>query len=115
MANRYCFALDLKDDNQLIEDYKKYHARGAVWPEVIDSIKSVGITGMEIFLVGNRLFMIMDVDETFSFDKKRKADLENPKVQEWETLMSHFQQELPWADAGQKWELMGKIFDIKEH
>jgi L-rhamnose mutarotase len=115
MTQRYCFALDLKDDNQLIEDYKKYHARGGVWPEVIDSIRSVGITGMEIFLVGNRLFMIMDVNESFSFDKKMQADIQNPKVQEWETLMSTFQQELPWAAKGHKWELMGKIFDLKKH
>lgn len=114
MVNRYCFALDLKEDNKLIEEYKRYHGKGAVWPEVTEAIKEVGIIEMQIYLLGNRLFMIMEVNDSFSFDKKSKADLENPKVQEWEALMSTFQQELPWANRGQKWELMGKVFDLNE-
>ncbi|MBU2882464.1 L-rhamnose mutarotase [Psychrosphaera sp. B3R10] len=114
MASKYCFALDLKNDNKLIEEYKKYHESGAVWPEIVESIRSVGITGMEIFLVGNRLFMIMNVDETFSFENKTRVDQQSEKVQEWEALMSTFQQKLPWANEGQSWELMDKIFDLNE-
>ncbi|MCG9793185.1 L-rhamnose mutarotase [Flavobacterium algicola] len=107
---KHCFALDLIDDCKLIEEYKIYHKN--VWPEIIDSIKESGITNLEIFLVGNRTFMIMEVDDTFSFDKKKHMDDENPTVVKWETLMWKYQQALPVAKEGEKWILMEKIFQL---
>lgn len=105
---RYCLALDLKDDPSLIAEYERYHQ--AVWPEILDSIRQSGIANMEIYRVGNRLFMIMEVNDDFSFEKKSLADASNPKVQEWETLMWKYQQALPFAREGEKWVMMEKIF-----
>jgi len=107
---RYCLALDLVDDEQLIAEYKQYHQ--SVWPEIKESIIASGIENLEIYLTGNRLFMIMEVNESFSFEEKGKADLANPKVQEWETLMWKFQQALPGAKPGEKWILMDQIFKL---
>ena len=107
---KYYWALDLKDDEQLIEDYKIYHQ--SVWPEIIESIKTAGIEDLEIYNVANRLFMIMTVNENFSFEKKAAMDAENPKVEEWETLMWKYQQALPTAEEGEKWMLMEKIFQL---
>ena len=107
---RYTLALDLKDDPILIEEYKKYHEK--VWPEIEASIFNSGIESMEIYLVSNRLFMIMEVNESFSFDKKSEMDANNQKVQEWETLMWKYQQALPFAKKGEKWILMDKIFKL---
>ncbi|QDW24773.1 L-rhamnose mutarotase [Pedobacter sp. KBS0701] len=107
---RYCLTLDLVNDEKLIEEYKQYHQ--SVWPEIKESISSSGIENLEIYLLGNRLFMIMEVNESFSFDEKAKADLANPKVQEWETLMWKFQQALPGAKPGEKWILMDQIFKL---
>lgn len=107
---KYCYALDLKDDPVLIEKYKAYHR--SVWPEIIESIKKSGIAEMEIYLLGNRLFMIMIVNDTFSFEKKAQMDAANDKVQEWEALMWHYQQALPIALPGEKWLLMEKIFQL---
>ena len=107
---KYCFALDLKDDEKLIEAYKAYHKK--VWPEIIKSIKDAGVEDMEIYLVGNRMFMIMVVNESFSFDRKQQMDENNPKVQEWETLMWKYQQALPIAKEGEKWMLMERIFKL---
>lgn len=107
---RYCFALDLKDDAQLMADYERYHQQ--VWPEIIESIKSSGIEVLDIYRTGNRLFMIMETNDHFSAEEKAKADAANPRVQEWETLMWKFQQALPWAKPGEKWVMMKKIFSI---
>ncbi|NJM26122.1 MAG: L-rhamnose mutarotase [Bacteroidia bacterium] len=106
----YCLALDLKDDGALIAAYEDYHRN--VWPEVLASIKESGIEHMEIFRTGNRLFMIMKVNDSFSFELKAEADAANPRVQEWEKLMWRFQQALPHAAPGQKWLLMNKIFEM---
>jgi L-rhamnose mutarotase len=108
--DRYCFTLDLKDDPKLISTYKSYHR--SVWPEVKDSLRASGIENLEIYQVANRLFMVMDVNDDFSFEAKTKADLSNAKVQEWEKLMWNFQQALPWAKSGEKWVLMDQIFEL---
>lgn len=107
---KYCWALDLKDDPVLIEAYKAYHEK--VWPEILDSIQSAGIEQLEIYQVANRLFMIMQVNENFSFEKKATMDAANPMVQKWETLMWQYQQALPSAKPGEKWLLMEKIFEL---
>lgn len=112
MHRRYCLALDLHDDQELIESYKKYHRTENFRPEITASIKESGILNMEIYLTGNRLFMIMEVDEGFSFQRKTKLDKENEQVQEWESFVSQFQKRLPWAEEGEKWVLMEKIFQI---
>lgn len=109
---RYCLALDLKDDPMLIAEYEAYHQQ--VWPEILKSITDYGIEQMEIYRVSNRLFMIMEVNDTFSFDAKSKADATNAKVREWETLMWNYQQALPFAKPGEKWVLMEKIFRLKD-
>ena len=96
LANRrYCLTLDLKDDLNLIAEYKRYHER--IWPEITKSIKDAGIENMEIYLLGTRMFMVMEVSDRFSFEAKAKANRENPKVQEWEELMWKFQRPLPFA------------------
>jgi L-rhamnose mutarotase len=107
---RQCLALDLKDDPALIAEYEAWHKK--VWPEILASIKNSGIENMEIYRTGNRLFMIMEVNDRFSAEAKRKADEADPKVQEWETLMWKYQQAMPGAKPGEKWIPMKKIFSI---
>jgi L-rhamnose mutarotase len=107
---RYCLALDLVNEEEKIAAYEAYHEE--VWPEIIDSIKLSGIQSMEIYRVENRLFMIMETDASFSFEAKSLADINNPKVQEWEKLMWNYQQALPSSQPGEKWRLMDKIFSV---
>jgi L-rhamnose mutarotase len=112
MARRYCLALDMKNDPKLIAEYGRYHEK--IWPEITQSIKESGIEDLEIYLLGTRLFMIMEVSDSFSFEAKAKADRNNPKVQEWEELMWKFQQPLPQAKPGEKWLLMERIFKLEK-
>lgn len=108
---RYCLALDLKDDPTLIALYEEYHQ--SVWPEIIESIKLAGIHHLEIYRVVNRLFMIIEASDDFSFEEKAKLDAKNEMVQQWEKLMWEYQQALPCAKPGEKWVLMQKICSIK--
>ncbi len=111
MKKRYCLTLDLKDDPQLIAEYKRYHQK--IWPEITQSIKDAGIENLEIYLLGTRMLMVMEANESFSFEAKSKADRENPTVREWEQLMWKFQQPLPQARPGEKWLLMERIFKLE--
>ena len=107
---RFSLALDLKDDPALIKEYENYHEN--VWPEIKQSIKNADIINMEIYRTANRLFMIMETTDNFSFERKAQMDTSNDKVQEWEKLMWKFQQPLSWAKEGEKWVLMDKIFSL---
>lgn len=109
---KFCLALDLKDDHQLIEQYDQLHKTENAWPEITESITGSGIINMEIYRTGNRLFMIMETVDDFDFDSKAKMDSANPKVQQWEELMWRFQQPLKWAAPGEKWILMDQIYKI---
>ena len=109
---RYCLTLDLKEDPQLIAEYKRYHEK--IWPEITKSIRDAGVVDLEIYLLGTRMFMVMEVNDRFSFEAKAKADRENPKVSEWEELMWKFQKPLPNAKPGEKWLLMEKIFELEK-
>ncbi|MAW93740.1 MULTISPECIES: L-rhamnose mutarotase [unclassified Leeuwenhoekiella] len=111
-TTRHYFACDLKDDADLIAEYEKYHKE--VWPEVLKSIKDAGISDMEIYRCGNRLFMIMETTADYDPERKKQMDLNNPKVQEWENLMWKYQQALPFANPGEKWIEMKQIFKLAD-
>jgi L-rhamnose mutarotase len=107
---RYCLTLDLKNDAALIAEYEKYHRD--VWPGIKASILDSGITNMEIYRFDNRLMMIMETDDTFTFERKAAMDAANAKVQEWENLMLKFQQPFKNVKPGEKWMLMDRIFEL---
>lgn len=111
-TRRICLALDLRDDAELIAEYERHHEAQNAWPEITQSIKGAGIEEMEIYRIENRLFMIMEVDESFDPEAKASADAHNPKVQEWEKLMWKFQQPLASAGPGEKWLEMRCIYQL---
>ena len=100
------------DDPALIAEYEHWHKSENSWPEIRKSILDAGITQMEIYRIGNRLFMIMETDDSYDAERKNNMDNLNPKVQEWESLMWKFQQPLPWAKEGEKWIKMDNIFKL---
>ena len=105
----FALTLNLKDDPALIEQYKTYHR--AVWPEVLTCIKSIGITKMEIYLLGRRLFMLLEAPD--GFDPQRgfqQLDGMHPRYEEWQRLMDTLQERVPEARPDEHWALMERIF-----
>ena len=109
---RYCKTLSLKNDAQLIEDYKKVHAPGCAWPEITQGMKDVGIIDMEIYILGTQLFMIMDTVADFNHDKAMTELATKPRQSEWEAYVSRFQQSSAEATADEKWQLMERIYKL---
>jgi L-rhamnose mutarotase len=107
---KYCFTLDLKKDPELIKAYDAWHKQ--VWPEIIASIQEAGVDKVEIYRYENRLMMLMEVNESYSPERKATMDASNERVQEWEDLMWTYQQALPGSKPGEKWVMMNKIFEL---
>ncbi|PID92180.1 MAG: L-rhamnose mutarotase [Bacteroidetes bacterium] len=109
---RYCKSLNLRNDPALMADYRKAHAPGAVWPEITRGMYDVGILDMEIYLIGNRLFMIMDTVPEFDHERDMARLADMPRQGEWEKTMSRFQQSEAGDRADEKWQLMERIYKI---
>ncbi|MDR7210698.1 L-rhamnose mutarotase [Flavobacterium piscis] len=106
--------MELRNNLELIEAYKKAHAKGAAWPEITQGMKEVGIIDMEIYLLGTKLFMIMDTIADFDHDKAMSELTLKPRQSEWEAHMSQFQDSSAEATADQKWQLMEQIYKMEK-
>jgi L-rhamnose mutarotase len=106
--------LELKDDPKLIETYVKRHSEQESWPEIRAGIRSVGILEMEIYLLGNRLFMIVETPLDFDWEEAFTRLATLPRQQEWEDYMSVFQDVQPNATSSEKWKQMQRIFRLYE-
>jgi L-rhamnose mutarotase len=111
---RFCKTLELENDPQLIEEYKKLHAMGAAWPEVTAGAKEVGIVNLEIYINGSRLFMIMETVPDFDHDKAMAKLATLPRQSEWEATVSKFQKTSVDASADEKWQLLERIFKMDQ-
>jgi len=111
---RYCKTLLLEDNPELIEAYKQVHAPGSTWPEISMGMREVGILDMEIYIHGNRLFMIMDTVPGFEHDNAMKLLASKPRQSEWEAYVARFQQASGTATADEKWQLMERIYEMDQ-
>lgn len=111
-TERYCRTLDLRDDPQLIAEYRRRHSRECIWPEVMAGIREVGILEMEIYILGTRLFMIVEIPAGFDWDEAMKHLATLPRQQEWEDYMSVFQLVRPGSTSAEKWQPMERMFHL---
>ena len=114
MTRRLLYALDLQNDPTLIEEYERWHQAGRIWPEIVQSLRAAGIDEAQIYRTGNRLVLIIDVSPEFDPAAKAAADAADARVQAWENSMWKYQQALPWAQPGQKWVPMSRIFSLTD-
>jgi L-rhamnose mutarotase len=114
MTRRLLYALDLQNDPTLIEEYERWHQAGRIWPQIVQSLRAAGIDEAQIYRTGNRLVLIIDVSPEFDPAAKAAADAADARVQAWENLMWKYQQALPWAQPGQKWVPMSRIFSLTD-
>ncbi len=110
---RYCKTIELQNDPQLMEEYKKVHARGNTWPEINQGMKEVGILDMEIYIFGSRLFMIMDTVPDFNHEKAMAELAAKPRQSEWEAYVSRFQKTTAEATADEKWQMIERIYKLE--
>lgn len=111
-VKRYCQTLDLRNEPKLIAEYRRRHEKGNIWPEIIEGIRSIGILEMEIYILGTRLFMIVETPVDFDWDEAMAKLSTLPRQAEWEDYMSLFQQAEAGASSAEKWQMMERMFHL---
>ena len=109
-VKRYVQTMDLKDDPQLIAEYRRRHSKAESWKEIRDGIQEVGILDMQIFIFGTRLVMIVETPTDFNWDSAMTRLATLPRQQEWEDYMAVFQKCAEGATSNEKWQMMDRIF-----
>ena len=107
---RYCQTLKLRDNKELIKAYVEEHKH--VWPEIKAGIREVGILDMQIYILGNQLFMMADTVDDFDWVKDNARLAKLPRQAEWEAYMSKFQQAEPGMASNEKWQMMEIMFSL---
>ena len=109
-VKRYVQTMDLRDDEQLIAEYRRRHSKEESWLEIRDGIKEVGILDMQIFILGTRLVMIVETPLDFDWDSAMARLATLPRQQEWEDYMAMFQKCKEGATSDEKWQMMERMF-----
>ena len=107
---RYVQTMDLRDDPELIRLYRKWHSEEYNWKEIRDGIREVGILEMEIYLLGCRLVMVLEVPASFNWDEAFARLATLPRQAEWEAFVAKFQSCAANAKSNEKWQQMERIF-----
>ena len=113
-VKRYCQTLSLRDNPELIEAYRKAHSKEAAWPEIRAGIREVGILEMEIYILGSKLFMIVETPLNFDWDTAMAKLATLPRQAEWEEYVAKFQQCAEGATSDEKWQMMERMFYLYE-
>lgn len=112
---RTCLALDLKNDPDLIAQYEQHHERQHAWPEIMAGIREGGVLDMQIYRIGNHLFMIVETPDGLPVAEAFQRIGELPRQAEWARFIGQFQQRLPEALPGEHWAEMKPVFLLKDH
>ena len=109
---RYVLTVNLKDDAS-IGIYRRYHER--VWPEVLQSLRDVGVERMDIHMLGRQLVMFVELNDGLDFRRAFAVHLaSSPRVAEWENLMKSLQEPSSHAKHGDWWTMMEPVFRFED-
>lgn len=111
-VKRYVQFLEISENEELVAEYRKWHSEGYSWQEVRDGIREVGILEMELYILGNKVVMIVDTPADFDWETAMARLATLPRQAEWEALVSKFQGCSSEARSDEKWQMMERIFRL---
>lgn len=114
-VDRYCLALDLKPDTELMKEYKRLHSPDGMWPEIPVGIKEAGCLDMEIYIIDNHMTMIVEIPKGEDLDVVWEKMGKLERQPEWAKFMLNFQQPVAGHGDEVKWVLMEKVYDLNDY
>jgi len=101
---------NLVNDTILQKEYMDYHATQAdKWPEVAAGFCKADFQQLLIFRNGRQLMLIISIPEGKNLDDLNPKTTENnPRVDEWNILMSKYQEGIEGNEQGSAWVVLEK-------
>jgi L-rhamnose mutarotase len=113
MSGRHVLTMNLKGDPGIVETYTRLHRD--VWPEVQASLRQVGVERMDIYLLGRRLVMVVEMRDGLDYHTAFAAHASSSqRVAEWERLMKSLQEPAAEARANEWWAAMEPVFHLNQ-
>ena len=112
VCKRYCQYLSLVPDT--LEEYKYWHDKEHIWKEIPEGIRKAGILNMEIYLISNHAFMIVETPLDFDWDEAFGRLATYERQEEWENFVARFQESGNGKRSEEKWQLMERIFCLTD-
>uniref|UniRef100_F4CDD1 L-rhamnose mutarotase n=1 Tax=Sphingobacterium sp. (strain 21) TaxID=743722 RepID=F4CDD1_SPHS2 len=96
---------NLVADSAKQQSYLDYHRRQFdEWPEVSEGFCRAEFQQVQLFKTGRQLLLVIDIPEGANFEELNKRTVEsNPRVDEWNRLMSTYQEGLSGTKANEVW------------
>jgi len=111
-VKRYVQFLELESEGEARREYIKWHSEEYHWKEIRDGIREVGILEMEIYILGNKLVMIVEAPLDFDWTSSMERLATLPRQAEWEAFVSRFQGCSADATSDQKWQMAERMFHL---
>ncbi len=96
---------NLVSDTTLQKEYMDYHAtQSEKWPEVATGFCNADFQQLLIFRNDRQLMLIISIPKGESLDELNPRTIENnPRVDEWNVLMSKYQEGIEGTELGSAW------------
>ena len=111
-VKRYCQFLRL--NKETLEQYKFWHNSKNIWKEIPQGIRKAGILDMEIYIIDELAFMIVETSLDFNWDEAFGRLATYERQAEWEDFVAKFQVVEKGQTSEEKWKLVERIFSLRE-
>lgn len=111
-AKRFCQFLKLNPET--LEQYKYWHNSHNIWKEIPLGIRKAGILDMEIYVINDIAFMLIEAAPDFDWDTSFGKLATYERQAEWEEFVSQFQIIGEGQRSEEKWQLVERIFSLTD-
>lgn len=111
-TKRFCQFLKLNPDT--LEQYKYWHNSHNIWKEIPLGIRKAGILDMEIYVINDMAFMLIEAAPDFDWDTSFGKLATYERQVEWEEFVSQFQIVGEGQRSEEKWQLVERIFSLTD-
>jgi hypothetical protein len=102
---------NLVKDQKMIDEYLAYHqTQFTKWPEVSQGFCAADFQQLLVYRNGRQLMLVISIPKGESLDKLNPKTTENnPRMAEWNKIMSKYQEGIPGTKPGEVWVFLKEL------
>jgi len=106
----YLLTANLVADTAMQKEYMHYHeVQFQEWPEVAKGFCNADFQQLLVFRNGRKLLLVISIPANKTLDELNpKTEENNPRVVEWNKMMSKYQEGIEGTKQGETWVFLNK-------